>query len=239
MLARLRRRALLVLAASLLAAVGLCTGVGSGVGPGIGSPETASAATTFTFDLYRPGVFTTQATWWYCTAASVQIMRNIDRAERDHSTSSQRRYFDYMYARNWHRHPATSGVDPPGFLAGLRAFVDPRYRLVASTTFDNAIRSAVSRLRATRLPVALIVDHGRHAWVLTGFTSSADPARTLGFGVSSVRIVGPLYGRQSRGGYDSPPDTRLSVTALRRYFNGYDFRYGPSPWDDRFVTLQP
>ena len=67
MSARLRRRALLVLAASLLAAVGLCTGVGSGFGPGIGSPETASAATTFTFDLYRPGVFTTQATWWYCT----------------------------------------------------------------------------------------------------------------------------------------------------------------------------
>jgi hypothetical protein len=201
--------------------------------------STAAVATSFTYDLYRPGVFTTQATWWYCTAASVQIMRNIDRGTAAHSPAAQTRYFTYMRANNMHRMPATDGIDPPGFLAGLRAYVDPRYRLVASATFENAVRSAVMRLRASRMPVALIVDRGRHAWVLTGFTATADPNRTRGFVVLSVRIVGPLYGRQSSAtGYDPPPDTRLSVTSLRRFLTPYDFKYGPTSWDDRFVTFQ-
>jgi hypothetical protein len=216
---------------------------GFGVGSAAGIPARSSApisavATPFTYDLYRPGVFTTQATWWYCTAASVQIMRNIDRGTADHSAAAQTRYFTFMRSRNLHRMPATDGIDPPGFLAGLRAYVDPRYRLVASATFENAVRSAVMRIRASGMPVALIVDRGRHAWVLTGFTATADPNRTRDFTVLNVRIVGPLYGRQSSGGYDPPPDTRLSLVSLRRYLTPYDFKYGPTPWDDRFVTLQ-
>jgi hypothetical protein len=202
------------------------------------SAAVATSSSPLTYDLYRPGVFTTQATWWYCTAASVQIMRNIVRGTADHSAAAQTRYFTYMRAHNLHRMPATDGIDPPGFLAGLRAFVDVRYRLAASTTFDNALRSAVRSLRLTGRPVALIVDRGRHAWVLTGFTATADPAKTRAFAVTNVRIVGPLYGRQSRNGYDPRPDTTLSVAAFARYLNGYDFKYGPTPWDDRFVTFQ-
>jgi hypothetical protein len=201
-------------------------------------PSAAAVARTFAVDVYRSGVFTTQATWWYCTAASVQIMRNIDRGQADHSAAAQTHYFNLMRANNLHRMPVTDGIDPPGFLAGLRTFVDSRYRLVASTTFDNAVRSAVSRLRTSGMPVALIVDRGRHAWVLTGFTATADPAKTRAFRVLSVRIVGPLYGRQSRNGYDPAPDTSLSVDAFRRFLTPYDFKYGPTPWDDRFVTFQ-
>ena len=33
---------------------------------------------------------------------------------------------------------------------------------------------------------------------------------TASFTVTSVRVVGPLYGLQSRNGYDMPPDTRLT-----------------------------
>ena len=179
-----------------------------------------------------------QSTWWYCTAASVQIMRNIERREADHSAAAQSRYFTYMRAHNMHRMPVTDGIDPPGFLAGLRAFVDQRYQLVASTTFDNAVRSAVLRLRTSGKPVALIVDRGRHAWVLTGFTATADPNGTLGFRVLSVRIVGPLFGRQSSNGYDPRPDTTLSLAAFRNFLTGYGFKYGPTPWDGRFVTFQ-
>jgi hypothetical protein len=223
----MRRR----LGALLLALAALTTCV-------VPSGATATSARPFTYDLYRPGAFTTQATWWYCTAASVQIMRNIVRGTADHSAAAQTRYFTYMRAHNLHHMAATDGVDPPGFLAGLQAFVDPHYRLVASTTFANAVRSAVRSLRLTGRPVALIVDRGRHAWVLSGFTASADPLLTRGFVVRSVRIVGPLYGRQSRNGYDPPPDTTLSVAAFARYLDGYDFKYGPTPWDDRFVTFQ-
>jgi hypothetical protein len=196
------------------------------------------AASAYRLDLYRPGVYTMQATWSWCTAASVQIMRNIARGEFDHSAARQGTYFSYMHARDRYTFPAAEGVDPVGFQAGLRRYVDPRYTLVVSSTFDNAVRSAAKRMRASRLPVALIVDRGRHAWVLTGFTASADPSVAANFSVTSVRIVGPLYGRQSKNGYDPPPNTSLTVSALRRYLNGYDFKFGPTPWDDRYVTFQ-
>jgi hypothetical protein len=197
------------------------------------------AAGTVSVDLYRPGVYAMQATWSWCTAATVEIMRNIVLGQPDHSAADQQRSFDYMHARDRYQMPAHEGVDPQGFGAGLRQFVDPRYVVVASTTYDAAVRSAVARLRITGLPVALVVDAGRHAWVLTGFTATADPALTNSFRVVSVRVVGPLYGRQSLHGYDMPPDTRLSVEAFGQFLLPYHFKFGPTPWDGRFVTFQP
>lgn len=190
-------------------------------------------------DLYRRGVFTTQKSWLWCTAADVQIVRNVVDHEQDHTTSGQRRYFTWMRARNRYTLPLSAGVDPQGWTAGMRHFVDDRYRLVASTTFDNALRSAVKRLRLSNLPVALAVSHGNHGWVLTGFTATADPARTASFKVTSVRVVGPLYGLQSRNGYDMPPDTKLTPTQLQRYFTPW--RYAPQRmiWDGRYVSIQP
>ena len=215
-----------LLAVTLVAALGLAPGRAS-----------ASATSSFGIDLYRPGVYAMQATWTWCTAASVEIMRNEVLDATDHSAADQARFFTYMHARD--RYPAIDpGVDPLGFLAGLRAFVDPAYRLVASTTFAAAVRSAARQLRLTNDPVALLVDAGRHAWVLVGFNSTADPASSPAFEVTSVRIVGPLYGRQSSNGYDPPPDTRLSYAALRRFLLPYTFPYGRTPWDGRFITFQ-
>jgi hypothetical protein len=179
-----------------------------------------------------------QATWTWCTAASVQIVRNILLGQFDHSAASQGRFFAYMRTANRYQQPAHRAVDPQGFLAGLRHFVDPSYTLVASPTFDAAVRSAVTRLRLTGEPVALIVAAGRHAWVLTGFRATADPARTSDLQVESVRVVGPLYGRQSLNGYDTPPDTNLSYAALRRFLLPYTFPLGVTPWTGRYLTLQ-
>ena len=99
-----------------------------------------------------------------------------------------------MRARNRYDIPVTDGVDPAGWTAGLRHYVDGRYRLVASRSFDAALRSAVTNLRRTNLPVGITVAHGNHAWVLTGFTATADPAQTTKFTVTSVRVVGPALG---------------------------------------------
>ena len=214
------------------------------VGGGIASPTPALAADPLPawdggVDLYRHGVFTTQKSWLWCTAAAVQIVRNIADRQQDHTTTAQRRYFTWMRARNRYTLPLSAGVDPQGWTAGMRHYIDDRYRLVASTTFDNALRSAVKRLRLTNLPVALAVSHGNHGWILTGFTATADPARTAAFKVTSVRVVGPLYGLQSRNGYDMPPDTKLTPTQLKGYFTPW--RYAPQRmiWDGRFVSIQP
>ena len=166
-------------------------------------------------------------------------MRNIVERDEDHSTSAQRRYFAWMRERNRYDLPLSAGVDPEGWTAGLRRFVDSRYRLVSSRTFDGALRSAVKRLRLTGLPVALAVSRGNHGWILTGFRATADPARTAAFEVTSVRVVGPLYGLQSENGYDMPPNTKLTTSELRRFFTPW--RYAPKRmiWDGRYVSIQP
>jgi hypothetical protein len=192
------------------------------------------------YDLYRSGTFTTQKSWLWCTAAGVQIVRNIVEHDNDHSTSAQHRYFEWMRDHNRYDLPESAGVDPAGWTAGLRHFVDSRYRLVASKTFDGALRSAVERMRATGLPVALTVSHGNHGWIMTGFSATADPARTSSFKVTSVRVVGPLWGLQSRTyGYDMRPGKSLTVRQLRGFFTSWWYAPKRMVWDGLFVSIQP
>ena len=97
----------------------------------------------------------------------------------------------------------------------------------------------MTRLRLTGLPVALAVSHGNHGWILTGFRATADPATTSSFRVTSVRVTGPLYGLQSKNGYDMPPNTKLTIAELKRFFTPW--RYAPKRmvWDGRYVSIQP
>lgn len=204
------------------------------------SSEAALPRWTGTIDLYRPGVFTTQQSWLWCTAADVQIIRNIADGANDHSSTNQRRYFGFMRARNRYDIPVRDGVDPAGWAAGLRHYVDARYRLTANRSFDAALRSAVTNLRRTGLPVGITVAHGNHAWVLTGFSATADPARTQAFTVTSVRVVGPLWGLQSRTyGYDMRPDRRLTPKQLRGFFTPWHYAGVRMAWEGRWVSIQP
>jgi hypothetical protein len=191
-------------------------------------------------DLYRPGVFTTQKTWRWCTAADVQIIRNIAEHKTSHKRAAQKRYFDYMRAHNRYDIPVADGVDPAGWAAGLRRYVDARYELRVDDSFKAALRSAVKNLRRTRLPVGITVAHGNHAWVLTGFRATADPARTNDFRITSVRVVGPLWGLQNASsGYDMRPDTKLSRHRFKGFFTAW--HYGPirMSWEGGWVSVQP
>jgi hypothetical protein len=227
------------LLASLAAVLVLLGGIAAG--PAAPTSRAAQALPTWdgSVDLYREGAFTTQATWLWCTAAGVQIARNLVFDEDDHRASSQERYFDWMRRHNRYDLPESAGVDPVGWAAGMREFVDERYRLVSHDTFDQALRLAVTRIRLTELPVALTVAHGGHGWLMTGFTATADPAVTDDFRIRSVRVTGPLYGRQSRNGYDMPPDTSLTPAELEGFFTPW--RYDPLPmvWDGTYVSIQP
>jgi hypothetical protein len=226
---RIRLRLLIGLLASLTIALG-------------SSPAALAAPTAWdgSYDLYRSGSFTTQKSWLWCTAAGVQIVRNIDERDNDHSTSAQRRYFEWMRRHNRYDLPVSAGVDPAGWTAGLRRFVDSRYRLVGSKSFDGALRSAVQRMRATGLPVALTVSHGNHGWIMTGFSATADPAATSSFKVMSVRVVGPLWGLQSRSyGYDMRPGKSLTVRQLRGFFTRWWYAPKRMVWDGLYVSIQP
>jgi hypothetical protein len=225
----IRLRPLLALAAALAIALGSASGA-----------LAARSGWDGSLDLYRSGTFTTQKSWLWCTAAGVQIVRNIVERDNDHSTSGQRRYFEWMRRHNRYDLPLSAGVDPAGWTAGLRQFVDGRYRLVASKSFDSALRLAAQRMRATNLPVALTVSRGNHGWILTGFSATADPATSKDFRVTSVRVVGPLYGLQSSTyGYDMRPGRSLTTKQLRGFFTPW--RYAPKRmiWDGLYVSIQP
>ena len=145
-----------------------------------------------------------------------------------------------MRARNRYDLPLSAGVDPVGWTAGLRHFVDRAidwYR--AARSMAPCVRRC-QRMRATELPVALAVDHGNHGWVLTGFSATKDPATSKDFKVTSVRVVGPLYGLNTRSfGYDMRPGKSLTVKQLRQFFTPW--RYAPKRmiWDGRYVSIQP
>ncbi len=211
------------------------------------APARAEIAATTTIpawtggvSLYRDGAFATQRTWRWCTAAGVQIARNIAFGESDDARARQDRYYRYMRANNRYDVRAKDGVDPGGWAAGLRRFVDDRYEVVASDSFDAALRSAVTSLRQTNLPVGITVAHGTHAWLLTGFTATADPLATDDFRVKTVRVTGPLWGLQSRArGYDMRPDTRLTPAQLDGYFTPWHYAPIRMAWEGQWVSIQP
>jgi hypothetical protein len=211
----------------------------SGAPPGL-AIDAALSPWDGSINVYRTGVFTTQKTWYYCTAADVQIIRNIVRHVESHSRAAQDRYFAYM--RNHMRYdiPVKHGVDPAGWTAGMRHFIDDRYRLVRSATFGSLLRSAVRSLRRTNLPVALFVDHGNHGWVLHGFTATADPAVTSDFTVTSVRVTGPLWGRQNATyGYDMKPNKKLTRNQLRDFVTRWHYPPIRMVWEGEFLSIQP
>ena len=210
--------------------------------PAAAADDTLAALSPWdgSINLYRTGVFSTQKTWYYCTAADVQIMRNIVFHEERHGRAAQDRYFAYMRDHMRYRIPLRDGVDPAGWTAGLRHFVDDRYRLVRSSTFGSLLRSAVRSLRRTNLPVALFVDHGNHGWVLHGFTATADPAVTRDFTVTSVRVSGPLWGLQNATyGYDMHPNKKLSRGQLRDFVTRWHYARIHMVYEGEFLSIQP
>ena len=202
------------------------------------APAPAEAAWSGGVNLYRTGVFSTQGTYLWCTAADVQIMRNIVHRESNHRTTSQRYYFSIMREHNRYAIPVSDGVDPEGWRYGLRRWVDSRYVVSSNAGFQTMLTTAVRSLRLTRRPVGLLVARGGHAWVLHGFTATADPAVTSNFTVTSVRVTGPLWGLQSRSyGYDMRPNTQLTVSQLRQFWTTW--HYGPVRmiWEGRYTAI--
>ncbi len=203
------------------------------------APTVALSDWTGGVNLYRDGVFTTQSSWLYCTAADIQIIKNMIEGTEDHSSAAQTTYIDWMRTKNRYDLPLSAGVDPAGWTAGMRHFVDDRYRLVSSDSFGYSLQLAVTRMRVTNMPVALAVAHGNHGWILNGFAATADPALTTDFAISSVSVTGPLWGLQSKNGYDMPPNTTLTLDQLQTYFTRWHYDPLPMIWDGTFISIQP
>ncbi len=208
--------------------------VGTSVGP-------ASAATwSGRFSIWRNGAFATQYRDYSCVGATIQIMLNLIHGRSDHARGRQFEYLDYAQAQS--RYPVTDlGADPEGWAAAMiRYGGGDDYGWSASWSIDSALRTAARQIRSTGKPVGLLVHFGRHAWVMTGFESTADPAVTDSFTVTAAEVVGPLWpsGTLNGGLFDPGPQTWMNVRTLSRKFDAYA-EPGQPIWSGRYVTLVP
>jgi len=191
--------------------------------------------------VYRAGSFVTQYTGYWCVGAAIQVMRNMTLRLQERARYRQNQYFSYARASTDYR-LSGPGANVDGWAAALNRYgVGTTYRVIASGSFRGAIKRAALRMRLTHRPVGLAVAHGGHAWVMTAFTATADPAVTDNFTVTKVAVVGPLWPRRGssyRYGYDMAPNTWLSLSRLDNYLNRY-YDSVPNPWQGKFVTIQP
>jgi hypothetical protein len=170
----------------------------------------------FALNLYRRGDFVGQYTFEWCVGASVQMTLNILRPEDDRTRATQQRLWER--ARDLSDSPF-GGANPVGWVPLLNELGIGDWRLVSVPTLDEAVQQAAKAIRATNRPVNLVMWRGRHAWVMTGFTSLGDPAATDAFEVTGVHVLDPLYPHGSSVWGPSPePNSLLTPEQLGKQY---------------------
>jgi hypothetical protein len=228
-------RRTLVVTALLLASL-----VAGPAGPA-GAPAPVSAATwNGRYSVWRGNAFAPQYLDASCVGATIQIMLNLIDNRRDRSKGRQLEYL--AYAQRQSRYEITDdGADPEGWAAAMRHFGGgDDYGWASDTTIQAALRRAATQMRQTGKPVGLLVHFGRHAWVMTGFESTADPETTTDFDVTAAEVVGPLWpdGRLNGQKFDPGPGTWQDVGTLSRKFDAYVVPNQPI-WAGQYVTIVP
>jgi hypothetical protein len=197
-------------------------------------------------ELYHPGDFVSQTNTVQCVGASMQMMLNMIQPGQDRTARTQLAL----------QHLARASGPPP-IWAGGREFTRPRrgassfgwaaglsrrgggpYQVEAALTRRGALRRAAEAMQATGRPVGLLVWHGAHAWVMSGFRATRRPNGEIGR-ISSITILDPWYPRYSGTHGSSPrPGTRLTPRQLAADYLPWH-RWFRSPFDGRYVLVLP
>ena len=163
-------------------------------------------------DLFRPLAHVIQATSTWCVAAAALMMTNLVLGRADRSAAIQAAFISW--AQKYDGLSGTVGSNAFGWTAILDRWSGADYEVIYLKTFEAALGVAAERIARTGKPIGIIVDGGKHAWVLHGIVAAGDPAKGPTT-VSAVFVSGPLNSGRRRM-HDPPPDSRLSVTAFRR-----------------------
>jgi hypothetical protein len=144
----------------------------------------------FAMNLYSTGDFVAQYTFEWCVGASIQMALNMRGRTDDRSRARQEDLWEL--AQSLSESPF-GGANARGWTRALNVVGAGPYELVSEPDLDSAMRRAAGAIRETRRPVGLLMWRGRHAWVMSGFTSLGDPASVPNFEVTGVRVLDPLY----------------------------------------------
>ena len=172
---------------------------------------TLPPATAFAFDLYEAGDFVPQHTFEWCVGASIQMAHNLVRPDVRSSYADQQALWEMARDRSSN---SFNGANPRGWAATLTEIGLGSYELVSVPEYDDALRTAAAAIHETQRPVGLVMWRGRHAWVMSGFTSMGDPSIHADFEVTGIRVLDPLYPHGSGTWGPSPePNALLSPPA--------------------------
>jgi hypothetical protein len=187
----------------------------------VGAVPASAADQGFRLDLASRGDYVAQTNFVQCVGASMQMMLNIIRPGDDRSPRTQARLQNLARDLSGTRSDGRQrkGASVRGWSAGLNQLGAGPYRLVGAASLDQALRLAAASIRQTNRPVGLLVWRGRHAWVMSGFTATADPLRTDDYQVTAAIVMDPLYPHGSAVWGPSPkPRQALTPQVLGRQF---------------------
>ena len=185
------------------------------------APASAGAGRSYVVDVAKRGDFVAQTNFVQCVGASMQMMLNMIEPGRDRTASTQLRLQKLARAWSGSRPDGRErqGASVRGWASGLNILGAGPYRLVGTTTLGEAVRTAAKAIASTGRPVGLLMWRGRHAWVMSGFTATADPLVNEDFRVTRAIVHDPLFPHGSAVWGPSPrPGESLSVAALGRQF---------------------
>ena len=208
------------------------------------SPTVAAAPGEFRMDLLEPDDFVTQYTDVTCVGASVQTMLNIIRDGADTSRATQRlaqrtaqQRSNPVYVRR-----SGGGASAMGWAYALGRLGGGAYRVRTFPSRTAALLAVATAIRTTGRPAGLLVWAGAHAWVVSGFRASADPAARSRFRLAGFVVSDPWWPRPTGSrGRTLPPGTELTRKELARHF--VLFQRGPrrtgSILNGSFVVVLP
>ena len=215
----------------------------------VAKPPPEQRPKPFKMNLFRTGDFASQKTKFWCIPASTQMMMNMmDGGRPNRSRAMQARLYrigDRL------EEDGTFSPDPePDRWRGmgisewvglLNRYDYGPYELAGAKSPQKALRKAARMMRKTNKPVGLVVWRGAHAWVMSGFTATADPAVTNDFKVTSVWVHDPWYPRVSSiWGRSRGPNAKVSPRVLRQDFRPYGRPGRRNPErDGRYMLVLP
>jgi hypothetical protein len=185
-------------------------------------------------DLYFAAGYERQIDSRTCIAAATAMMLNFI-ARRDLNLG-QLYMLRYAQTRDALSNAVQRGSDPLGWARAATWFSNRTgrptvYAWEAYGSARSALRRAARQIALTRKPVGLLVAHGTHAIVMTGFTASDDPSKTDSFTVYSIWTSDP-YGSAHRS-YDA------RATPLNTYTQTDATPWYDAQWYGRFLVVVP
>jgi hypothetical protein len=194
----------------------------------------AGAANSYRRDLYFAAGYERQVDNRTCTAASTAMMMNFI-ARRDLNLG-QMTILRYEQPRDALNNATQRGSDPLGWSRAATYYSrlagrPTTYSWEAYGGTNSALRRAARQIAVTGKPVGLLVAHGTHAMVMTGFTASANPAKASSYTLYSVWLSDP-YGSAHR-------EYAATSSPLNSYLQTDATAYYDSRWYGRYIIVAP